>query len=47
MHAGYAETVPGKQINRFCASALEAVNSAAAMVMSGSASAMSIAADEF
>jgi acetyl-CoA C-acetyltransferase len=35
MHAGYAETVPGKQINRFCASALEAVNSAAAMVMSG------------
>ena len=35
MHAGYAESVPGKQINRFCASGLEAVNSAAAQVMSG------------
>ena len=35
MHAGYAESVPGKQINRFCASGLEAVNSAAAAVMSG------------
>jgi acetyl-CoA C-acetyltransferase len=33
--ADYAESVPGKQINRFCASALEAVNSAAAQVMSG------------
>lgn len=33
--AGYAETVPGKQINRFCASGLEAVNTAAALVMSG------------
>ncbi len=33
--AGYAETVPGKQINRFCASGLEAVNTAAAQVMSG------------
>jgi acetyl-CoA C-acetyltransferase len=33
--AGYAESVPGKQINRFCASGLEAVNSAAALVMSG------------
>ncbi len=33
--AGYAESVPGKQINRFCASGLEAVNTAAALVMSG------------
>jgi acetyl-CoA C-acetyltransferase len=35
INANYAETVPGKQINRFCASGLEAVNSAAAQVMSG------------
>ena len=35
MHAGYAQSVPGKQINRFCASALEAVNSGAAQIMSG------------
>jgi acetyl-CoA C-acetyltransferase len=35
MHAGYHQSVPGKQINRFCASALEAVNSAAAQIMSG------------
>jgi len=33
--ANYAQTVPGKQINRFCASGLEAVNTAAAQVMSG------------
>ena len=33
--ADYAESVPGKQINRFCASALEAVNSAATQIMSG------------
>jgi acetyl-CoA C-acetyltransferase len=33
--ADYAETVPGKQINRFCASGLEAVNSAAAQIMAG------------
>jgi acetyl-CoA C-acetyltransferase len=33
--ADYAQTVPGKQINRFCASGLEAVNTAAAQVMSG------------
>lgn len=33
--AGFAENVPGKQINRFCASGLEAVNTAAAQVMSG------------
>ena len=35
LHAGYAESVPGKQINRFCASGLEAVNTSAAAVMSG------------
>ena len=33
--AGYDESVPGVQVNRFCASALEAVNMAAAKVMSG------------
>jgi len=35
INAGYAESVPGKQLNRFCASGLEAVNTAAAQVMSG------------
>ncbi len=35
IHAGYDQSVPGKQVNRFCASALEAVNSAAAQIMSG------------
>ena len=35
INADYAESVPGKQINRFCASALEAVNAAASQVMSG------------
>ncbi len=35
INADFAESVPGKQINRFCASALEAVNSAASQVMSG------------
>ena len=35
LNANYAQTVPGKQINRFCASGLEAVNTAAAQVMSG------------
>jgi acetyl-CoA C-acetyltransferase len=33
--AGYAENVPGKQLNRFCASGLEAVNTAAAQIMGG------------
>jgi len=33
--ANYAESVPGKQINRFCASGLEAVNSAASQIMTG------------
>jgi len=37
MEAGWHESVPGKQINRFCASGLEAVNSAAATVMAGQA----------
>jgi len=37
MEAGYDESVPGKQINRFCASGLEAINSAAATVMCGQA----------
>jgi acetyl-CoA C-acetyltransferase len=35
--AGYAETTAGVQINRFCGSGLEAVNMAAAKVMSGEA----------
>lgn len=33
--AGYAQTVAGQQVHRFCASGLEAVNNAAAQVMSG------------
>src|SRR5438034_4382993 len=33
--AGYVNEVPGVQINRFCASGLDAVNFAAAQVMSG------------
>ena len=37
INAGYAETTAGFQINRFCASGLEAVNIAAAKVMSGEA----------
>ena len=37
LHAGFAETVAGVQVNRFCASGLEAVNQAAAQVMSGMA----------
>ena len=35
--AGYAQSVSGVQINRFCASGLEACNMAAAKVMSGQA----------
>jgi acetyl-CoA C-acetyltransferase len=35
--AGYAQTTGGVQINRFCGSGLEAVNMAAAKVMSGEA----------
>ena len=37
LNAGYAETASGFQINRFCASGLEATNLAAAKVMSGEA----------
>ena len=37
LNAGYGEAVPGVQINRFCASGLDAVNIAAAKVMSGEA----------
>ena len=35
LYAGYAESTPGQQINRFCSSGLEAVNLAAAKVMAG------------
>ncbi len=35
--ADYAQNVPGKQLNRFCASGLEAVNTAAALIMAGQA----------
>jgi len=37
INAGYAETTAGFQVNRFCASGLEAVNIAAAKVMTGEA----------
>src|SRR3712207_4622455 len=37
LNAEYAQTTAGVQINRFCASGLEAVNMAAAKVMSGEA----------
>lgn len=37
LNADYDDTVPGVQINRFCASGLEAVNMAAAKVASGAA----------
>lgn len=35
LNADYALNVPGKQLNRFCASGLEAINTAAAQVMAG------------
>jgi acetyl-CoA C-acetyltransferase len=35
INSGYGNSVPGVQINRFCASGLDAVNFAAAQVMSG------------
>jgi acetyl-CoA C-acetyltransferase len=35
LHAGWAQSVPGVTLNRYCASGLEAVNMAAAQVMSG------------
>jgi len=37
LNASYAENVPGKQLNRFCASGLDAVNTAASQVMAGQA----------
>jgi acetyl-CoA C-acetyltransferase len=37
--AGYAVTVAGQQVHRFCASALEAVNNAAAQIITGAADA--------
>lgn len=38
--AGYAETVPGQQLNRFCASGLEAINAAAAQIIAGQSEAV-------
>ena len=35
LHAGYGESVPGIQINRFCASGLDAINFASAQIMAG------------
>jgi len=35
LNADYAECVPGKQLNRFCSSGLEAVNSGSAQIMAG------------
>lgn len=35
LNADFDQSVPGKQLNRFCASGLEAVNSAAAQIMAG------------
>jgi acetyl-CoA C-acetyltransferase len=40
LNANYDVTVPGQQINRFCASGLEAVNNGAAQVMSGQSQAV-------
>jgi acetyl-CoA C-acetyltransferase len=40
IRAGFADTVPGQQINRFCASGLEAVNLGAALVDAGQAMAV-------
>ena len=37
LHAGYAQTTAGVQVDRFCASGLEACNMAAAKVMTGEA----------
>jgi len=37
LKAGFAETVPGMQINRFCASGLDACNMAAGHIMAGQA----------
>ena len=40
LNAGYDQGVPGQQLNRFCASGLEAVNNASAQVMAGQAEAV-------
>lgn len=40
LDAGYGDQVPGYQINRYCTSALDAINQAAASVASGAATAM-------
>ncbi|MFT4256895.1 MAG: acetyl-CoA C-acetyltransferase [Pseudoxanthomonas sp.] len=40
INAGYAQQVPGVQLNRFCASGLEAVNLAAAQVRAGAVQAI-------
>lgn len=37
LHAGMPDTIPGSTVSRFCASGLDAVNSAAARVMAGQA----------
>jgi acetyl-CoA C-acetyltransferase len=37
LNAGYDESVPGVQLNRYCSSGLDAVNFAAAKVMAGQA----------
>ena len=37
LYAQYAQNVPGKQLNRFCASGLEAVNTVASQIMAGQA----------
>jgi acetyl-CoA C-acetyltransferase len=37
LHAGLPDTIPGSTVSRFCASGLDAVNAAAARVMSGQA----------
>src|SRR5271167_3206290 len=39
VNAGYAQTVPGQQLHRFCASGLDAVNMAAAQIMAGQSNA--------
>ena len=40
LNAAYAQEVPGAQVNRFCASGLEAVNTGAAKIMAGAADAI-------
>ena len=40
LDAGYGDSVPGYQLNRYCTSSLDTVNQAAASVMAGTASAV-------